>query len=787
MAMMKLVGASVKRVEDNRFVRGLGNYTDDVRLPGTLHVAFVRSPHAHARIRRIDTAAALALPGVRRVFTGADLEGRVKAMGLPLRKEQFPFGVFQQAPWVCMPTTKVRHVGEPVAAVIADSRYLAEDGAERVEVDYEPLPAVVDAEQACAPGAPLVHDEHSDNLVMQVDRAWGDVEGGFQKSTVVVREKFYTNRHVALPMESRATLAAVGADGILTLWTSSQMPHLVRTRVAELIDWPEHKMRVISPDVGGGFGLKCHVFLEEVLTAFFAAEVGAPVKWIEDRRENLIGSFHAKDDIVDCEMGFAEDGTLLAMRARVLGDLGAYGADPWPSCLEAVQLAYALTGHYKVNNYACDIRAVNTNKTTLSVYRGVGLPAAILVQEHLIDNAARKLGMDPVDVRRKNMIRPEEFPYTIVTGETYDSGSSTKALDKALEAVDYPGFRRRQAEARRQGRRLGIGISSYVEATTFGTGWWNRLGIQHSAYESASVKMEPNGGATVTAGTHSHGQGHATVYAQIVADELGIDVKDVNYIQGDTAATTYGWGTWGSRSAVAGGGAVHGAARQVREKMMRIAAHMLEVNAGDLELDRGSIRVKGVPTKSVAVKDIAKAAVFSYWQLPPGEAPGLEAFHYWDPPVTYANSTHVAEVEVDIETGNVKLVRYLVVEDCGQMINPMLVEAQVAGGVVQGVGAALFEHVPFDENGQPLATSLMDYLVPTAADVPNIEVEHLETLSPLTALGIKGMGEGGTIGPPGAIVNAVADALGGAMITRIPLTPELVWQLARESSAARER
>ena len=783
MALMKLVGASVKRVEDERFLLGLGNYTDDIQLPGTLHLAFVRSPHAHARIRGIDASAALALPGIRRVLTGADLEGRVKPMGMPLRAEQFPLDVYKYAPWPCLPSTKVRHVGEPVAAVVAESRYLAEDGAEHIEVDYEPLAANVDPEQALAPGAPIVHEAMGDNLTMQVERSWGDVGAALRQSAVVVHEKFHTNRHVALPIEGRATLAALGPDGVLTLWTSSQMPHMVRSRVTHLIGWPEHKMRVISPDVGGGFGLKCHVFLEEVLTALLAQEIGAPVKWIEDRRENLIGSFHAKEDVIECEMGFAADGTLLAVRSRVLSDVGAYGADPWPSCLEVLQLAMALTGHYKVRNYACDARAVHTNKTTLSVYRGVGLPGAILVQEHLIDIAARRLGKDPAGVRRQNMIRPEEFPYTIVTGETLDSGSSTAALDQALAAVNYDGFRGRQTEARRQGRLLGIGIASFVEATTFGTAWWNRIGIQHSAFESASVKMEPDGGVTVTAGTHSHGQGHATVYAQLVADELGVEVADVNYIQGDTAATTYGWGTWGSRSAVAGGGAVVGAARKVREKMFRIAAHLLEVSPEDLELERGRFEVKGVPSKAVPVKDVAKAAVFSAWQLPAGEAPGLEASHYWDPPVPFANATHIAEVEVDGDTGQVKLRRYLVVEDCGKMINPRLVEAQVVGGVVQGIGTALFEDLPFDESGQPLATSLMDYLVPTAADVPDFEVKHLETLSPLTPLGIKGMGEGGTTGAPSAIANAIADALGGATITRLPLTPEDVRKLAHDVSA----
>jgi carbon-monoxide dehydrogenase large subunit len=774
------VGAKVKRVEDPRFLRGRANYVDDLHLPGTLHVAFVRSSHAHGRIRGIDSSVARARGA--EVFTGADIASSMKPMGLPLRKESFPLKVYKPCAWPCLATGKVRHVGEPVAAVVAASRYLAEDLAELVQVDYEPLPAVLDPEAALRPGAPVIHEELGDNLAMQVDGSAGDVDGAFRRAVLVLRERFTTNRHCALPLEGRVVVAAVGSDGILTVWTSSQTPHIVRSRVADVIGFPEQRLRVLAPDVGGGFGLKCHVFPEEALISFIATRLGAPIKWTEDRQENLIGSFHAKDDLIDAEMGFAADGTILGMRCNVIGDLGAYGADPWPSCLEAIQLAMCAPGPYKIKDYAWDVRTVTTNKTTLSVYRGVGAPAATLIGEHLVDRAAQRLGIDPAEIRRRNMIRPEEFPYTSVTGSAFDSGSSTNALEKALEAVDYDGFGRRREEARARGKQRGIGISTYIEATTFGTAWWNVFGIQHSAYESAEVRMEPNGGVTVSVGTHSHGQGHATTFAQLVADELGIEVKDVNLVQGDTQATPYGWGTWGSRGIVAGGGAVVGAARKVREKMLRVAAHLLEVSADDLELERGRVQVKGIPSKSVTVKAIAQAAVFSAWQLPKGEEPGLEATHYWDPPVPYANATHVAEVEVDSETGHVEICRYVVAEDCGTVINPTIVAAQVVGGVAQGIGCALYEHMPYSEAGQPLATSLMDYLVPSAADIPDIEVRHIETPSPLTPTGMKGMGEGGTIGSPAAIVNAVASAL-NATITTMPLTPERVWQLANAKAA----
>jgi carbon-monoxide dehydrogenase large subunit len=786
MALMKLVGAPVKRVEDPRFLRGQAQYVDDIRLPGTLHVAFVRSSHAHARITGIDASAALRLPGVRRVFTGEDIATALKPMGLPFREEIFPPSVFKQCKWPCMAVGKVRYVGEPVAAVLADSRYVAEDGAELVEVEYETLEPVVDPEAAMQPGSPLVHEEFGDNAVMRLGAAVGDVDGAFARAAFVLRERFHTNRHCAHPMEGRATLARPEPNGDLTLWTSTQTPHLVRTRTADIMGFPEHKLRVIGPDVGGGFGLKCHVFPEEPLTCWFALQMRAPVKWIEDRREHLLNSFHAKEDIVDCEMGFTADGTIVGLRAKIIGDLGAYSADPWPSPFEALQLAAALPGPYKIRDYAYDVLCVCTNKTTLSVYRGVGLPPAVLVQEHMMDLAARRLGMDRAELRLKNMIRPEEFPYVSATGLNYDSGSSTDALEKALAMVDYRGLEGRRAEAAKHGRLLGLGICTYIEMTTFGTRYWAPLGIQHCAYDSATVRMDPAGGVVLSVGTFSHGQGHHTTYAQMVADELGVAVDDVAFVQGDTNATPYGWGTWGSRSVVAGGGAVIGASRKVKEKMLRIAGHLLEVSPGDLEVVPGKVQVKGVPGRSIAVREVARAAVFSAWKLPAGEDPGLEGTQYYDPPpVTFANATHIAEVEVDRETGAVKIVRYLVVEDCGRIVNPMIVDAQVAGGVAQGIGNVLYEHLLYDESGQLLTTSLMDYLVPTAADVPPIEVGHIETLTPLTVEGVKGMGEGGAIAPPAAIANAVADALQsfGAKVNDLPLTPERVWEMAHPAGA----
>ena len=782
----KLVGQSVRRVEDPRFLLGQATYVDDIKLRGALHVAFVRSPHAHARIKKIDAEKARKMPGVNSIFTGAEVAPHLKTLGLPFREEVFPRSVFKQCTWNCMAIDKVRFVGEPLVAVLAETRYLAEDAAENVEVEYEPLPAQVEPEDAMAPGAALLHEELGTNVIMHLETTVGDVDGSFSGAHLVMHERFRTNRHAAMPMEGRATLADISASGEITLWTSTQMPHLVRSRVAELMGFPEQKLRVVGPDVGGGFGLKCHVFPEEVLTCYFARAVRKPVKWTEDRREHLTASFHAKDDIVDCEIAFAENGTMLAMRAKVIGDTGAYSADPWPAPFEALHLGASLPGPYKLSNYALEVYAVSTNKASLSTYRGVGLPGAVVVIEHMMDLAAGKLGIDPVEIRRKNMIAPNEFPYKTVMNEEYDSSSSTDALQKAVEMADYKSFKRRQQEARAAGKYLGIGISTYIELTGLGTRYWTPYGLQHSAYEAANVKMDPSGGVVLSVGTFSHGQGHATTYAQLVADQLGIGVSDIAFVQGDTHMTPYGWGTWGSRSIVSGGGAVVNAALQVREKMLRVAGHLMEVSPNDLELDAGKVRVKGVPSKFITVKEVAHAAVFAAWKLPQGEAPGLEATYYYDPPpATYSNATHVVEVEVDRDTGAVKIIRYVVVEDCGRMVNPVIVNAQVVGGIAQGIGMAMYEHLRYDEAGQLLTTSFMDYLVPTAADVPNVEIGHIETLTPLTVDGIKGCGEGGTIGAPAAIVNAVANALApfNAKITDLPLTPERVWKLAHPNGA----
>ena len=777
----KLVGARVKRVEDPRFLTGRGRYVGDMILPRMSYMVLVRSSHAHARIRSIDTTAARRMPGVIAILTGEDVRARVRPLRADLDHEKNP--TYKACDWYPVTWDKVRFVGEPVALVVADDPYRAEDAAAAVDVDYEPLPAVVDPERARADTSVLVHEEWGDNVLCHTEFATGDVEAAFRGAAVVVRERFKSNRHHALPLEPRGCVATFEpASREITLWSSSQMPHMVRTKVAEALDYPESKIRVIAPDVGGGFGLKCHLFPEEVLTVVAAMAVERPVKWIEDRRETFLASFHARDEVVDGELAVAQDGTLLAARLRAVADIGAYSAFPWTSAFEVLHTVQMFPGPYRLQTYAFVATSVATNKSTLSTYRGVGAPIGTLVMERMLDLAARELGMDPADIRRRNMLRKEEFPYTSVTGMPYEVGGYHECLEKALTMLDYPSTRSEQDALRKRGVYRGIGISCYNEITALGSRYWNSIGVPMSAYESANIRIDPSGHATVACGTHSHGQAHETIYAQIAADELGLPLDRITVRLGDTSETPYGWGTWGSRAAVTGGGAVIGASRKLAAKIQRVAGHLLEVAPGDIELVDGRVQVKGVPGRGFAIAEFARQVVFTTAaNLPEGEEPGLEATHYFEPPpVTFPNATHIAVVDVDIESGAVKIVRYIVVEDCGKMINPLVVDGQIAGGVAQGLGGVLFEHLVYDESGQLLTTSLMDYLVPSAADVPYIEIGHVETPSPLVPGGFKGAGEGGTIAPAGAIANAVSDALApfGGRVSELPLAPERVWALA---------
>ena len=771
-----MVGAQVRRVEDPRLLLGKTCYVNDLRLPNSLAIAFVRSPYAHAHVRRVDVSAARAHPGVHAVLTHEDIAGSIA----PLRVEYDRTKAPSQKPcdWPVLAHGKVRFVGEAVAAVVAVDRYIAEDAASLVEVEYEPVDVVWDAEKGLEPGSPLVHDEWGDNVMQTIEAEIGDVAKAFKEADCILEECFTTGRHMALPMETRGCVACFeAATGMLTLWSSTQVPHVVRSELSHLLGFPEHHIRVIAPDVGGGFGLKAHVFGEEAITAFLSWRLGRPVKWIEDRREHLSASLHAKHQVIQAALALKKDGTIAGMKGRFISDAGAYSEFPWGSGFEAEHAATAMPGPYKVPAFRFEAMSVATNKATVGVYRGVGLPIGVFVIERLLDLGARKLGLDPAEIRLHNMIRREEHPYITILGTEIESGSHRESLKMALDMLRYEEFRTQQQRLREQGRYIGVGIGCYVEGTAPNSKSLQAAGIPVAGYEAATVRMDADGKVTVLVGTHSHGQSHETTLAQVAADELGVALIDVKVIEGDTTVVPYGWGTWGSRSAVTGGGSVSIASTKVREKILRVSSQFIEIPEKDLELAGGAVRRKADGTVLVLTREIARRILVTPGNLRQGEEPGLEATAHYEPPaLTHANATHVVTVEADIETGQVRILRYIVVEDCGTVINPLVVDGQIQGGVAQGIGTALYEQLVYDENGQFLTGTLMDYLAPTAVDVPKVEIGHIESPSPYTPLGIKGMGEGGAIAPPAAIANAVADALApiGARINSIPLTPERV-------------
>ena len=782
----KMVGARVRRVEDPRVLLGTSQYVDDLDLPNSVALAFVRSPYAHARILSIDVNTAQDRSDVQLVVTGADIAEAIKPLRVVYDPNKAP--THKSCDWPVLAQGKVRFVGEAVAVVVATDRYAAEDAASVIDVEYEPLDPVCDVEQALAADAPLVHEEWGDNVMQTLRVEIGEVAKAFHVADCVVSERLTTGRHMALPMETRGCVASFerGTD-TLTVWSSTQVPHMLRSHLALVLDFPEHHIRVIAPDVGGGFGQKGHLFPEEAVAAYLARRLGRSVKWIEDRRENLSASLHAKQQTVQAELAVRQDGTILGIRGRFVSDVGAYSEYPWGSAFEAGHAASSLPGPYKTPAFAFEAVSVATNKTTIGVYRGVGLPIGVLTMERLMDLAAHKLGLDPAEIRLRNMIRKEEHPYTTIIGAEVESGSHRESLQKALDMLGYQACRVEQQQARAQGRYLGIGIGCYVEGTAPSSAAFASMGLDLGGYESATVRMDVAGTVTVLVGTHSHGQSHETTLAQVAADELGLPLADIRIIEGDTNAVPYGMGTWGSRSAVTGGGAISKASEKLRSKMLRIASRMTEVPDDDLELAAGMIRRKSDATPLLPIKELAYRVLVQAGSLPPDEEPGLDATaHYEPPPSTHANATHIALVEVDRDTGKVAILRYIVVEDCGTIINPTVVDGQIQGGVAQGIGTALYEHAIYDENGQFLTGTLMDYIIPTAVDVPQVEIGHIESPSPYTPHGIKGMGEGGAIAPPAAIANAVADALApfDVRVNAIPLTPERVLGWIEQYSAA---
>jgi carbon-monoxide dehydrogenase large subunit len=783
-----MIGARLPRREDARFLTGQGQYVADLARAGTLHAAFLRSAHAHASIMRLDVTRARQAAGVVGCFTAADLAGRVRPLVAPSRMK-----TYRPTRFPVLAEGRVRHVGEAMAVVVAESRYAAEDALDLIEVEYAPLPVVADLTEALAPSAPLVHPAAGSNALVTRTFSQGDAAEALAGAGCVVRDRFRFHRHAGITMENRACLAEHRpTEGLLTLWTSTQVPGIVRDALAEVLGVPAHRIRVVAPDVGGGFGIKTVVYPEEVAVCALAMALGRPVTWVSDRREDLLTSTQAWDELIDAQLGVGADGAILGLSARVLADIGAYSIYPWTASIEVIQVVSFLPGPYRVPHYHAEALGVATNKAPMGPYRGVGRPVSVFVMEALLDRAARALDMDPAEIRRRNLIRPEELPYRSPSGIVWDSGAFHESLARACDAADYKALRAEQSRARAAGRHLGIGLAAYVELTGVGSAIPVSPGADiATGTEGATIRVDSDGGVTAIFGLAGHGQGHETSLAQVVAAELGVRMDDVRVVYGDTALSPHGTGTYASRSAVLGGGAAILAARSIRDKALTIAAHQLEVSPADLELADGVIRVRGVPDRSISLAQIAAAAYAGGKRLPRGLEPGLEATRFYDPYFgTASSATHLALVEVDLATCAISVLRYLVVEDCGRLINPLIVEGQAIGGVVQGIGAALLEELVYAEDGQLLSGSLMDYLVPTAAEVPTVEVLHVEIPSPTTLGGFKGVGEGGTIGAPAAIANAVADALAplGVTITELPVTGERLFRLlanARRSIAPR--
>jgi carbon-monoxide dehydrogenase large subunit len=668
----------------------------------------------------------------------------------------------------------VRYVGEPVAVVVARSRAEAEDAAELIEIDYDPLPAVVDTVAAAAQDAPKLYPDWQDNIALRFTHSIGDAEAAIQEADVVVRERFRVHRYTGAPLECRGIVVEPHAvDNRLTMWSATQFPHFIQSALVPVLGWPAHRIRVVAPDVGGGFGVKASMYPEEILVPLIAVQLGKPIKWIEDRREHFMASIHSREQVHDIEIAAMRDGRIVAVRDRFLLDQGAY--NPWGIVQPYNTMAHML-GLFRIPNFAAEARMVLTNKTPHAPYRGAGRPEAVFVMDRAVDRLARALGLDPAEIRRQNFVRGDEMPYD--TGQLYrdgnpliyDSGDFPEALDKALEAIGYDAFRTEQERLRAQGIYRGIGISSYVEGTGVGP------------YEGATVYMDVSGGVVVATGACSQGQGHETTFAQLAADAIGVPVEQVTVIGADTGAIPMGVGTFASRSAVVAGSAVNEAAERVRAKLARAAGALMEASPDDIDIEDGQALVRGSPQSAVPLARVVQSALPTYASQGPVEADFEATVYRQVPTVTYASAVHVALVEVDVETGIVKLLRYAVSHDCGRVINPMIVDGQVRGGVAQGIGGGLFEELVYDESGQFLSGSYMDYLLPTCVEVPHIDLIHLEYPSPRNPLGIKGVGEGGAVSPPAAIANAVEDALlgFGVCVRESPLSPERVVALIKQ-------
>jgi aerobic carbon-monoxide dehydrogenase large subunit len=770
-----LFGKRVRRQEDPRLITGTAFYLDDLKVPGMHHACIVRSPYGAAKIKSIDTSAALATPGVAAVFTGAD----VAKLG--------PVPTAASLPGLRVPThhllaqDRVYFVGHPVAVVVATDRYIARDAADLVVVEYEEAPAVSDPEKAIAPGAPAVHPEWPDNVAFTFHQEGGDTDAAFRDAEVVVKQRITSQRLIPTAMEGRGVLAEWRpGERSLTLHSSTQIPHLLRTLVAGILGMPENLLRVITPEVGGGFGSKLNVYAEEALMAFIAMRINKPVKWVESRRENFQCTIHGRGHVDYYEIAATRAGIITGLRLKLIQDLGAYhqlltAAIPTLSVL-------MMPGLYKCRNISADIVGVFTNAVPTDAYRGAGRPEATHGIERMVDMLAAELKMDPVEIREKNFVQPNEFPYATATGLSYDSGDYSLPLKKALAQVGYTDLRKQQAEARKQGKLMGIGLSTYGEICAMGPS----IAMPAGGWESATVKIEPTGKVTVLTGASPHGQGEETTFAQIVADELGVAMDDVLVIHGDTAVVQYGIGTFGSRGTAVGGSALYCALQELKAKLKTFGKMLLE--SENVELQGGNAVCQNTG-KSCTLAEMTAAAHHAK-KLPPNTQPGLVATYFWEPPnFTFPFGAHIVVTEVDRETGEIEIKRYICVDDCGRIINPLIVDGQVHGGVAQGLGQALWEEAVYDDSGQLVSGELTDYAIPRALHMPWIESSHTETPSPVNPLGVKGVGEAGTIGCSPAVVNSVVDALSPLGVRHIdmPLTPQKIWTLIQSASQQESR
>ncbi len=764
----KLIGARIRRKEDPRLITGSSTYTDDLKLPGMLSMVLVRSPHAHARITEVDLSEAEGMDGVVAIVTGADLEGTVAGLPVAHNLEDL-----KEPPHRPRSIDKVRYVGDAVAAVVAVDPSRARDAAERVHVGYESLEAVVDIEAATEDGSPLVHEEEGSNIAFEFPFLAGDVDEALLNADVVLRLRLMNQRQIPVALEPRSVIAQFDRGfGKMTLWSSTQIPHLLRTQLAIGLGFPEHSIRVIAPEVGGGFGSKLNVYAEEFLAAHLARTLGRPVKWTADRSEGFLATTHGRDQLNDVEVGVDGEGRLLGMRVRMLQDLGAYHQLLTPAIPTLTVLM--LPGCYRLPNLEVHLSGVFTNKTPTDAYRGAGRPEATFLIERVMDHIAAELDLDPAEVRRRNFIAADDFPATTATELIYDSGDYQTALDRLLEVADYAGLRREQKERRARGEVMGIGLSTYVEICGIGPS----AALPAGGWEACTVEVRRTGAVVVKTGISPHGQGQETTFAQIVADRLGVPIEAVEIAHGDTDYVPEGIGTFGSRGMAVGGAALSLALDTIRAKAKKFAAHLLEAHEEDIEYEGDRLGIKGAPDRFVTLEDVIGAAYLAT-DLPEGVEPGLAATHFFEPPnFTFPFGAHLCVVDIDPETGEPTLRRYVGVDDCGNVINPMIVDGQLHGGIAQGIAQALFEEAVYDRNGQLVTGTLMDYALPKASYLPNYELHRTTTPTPVNPLGAKGIGEAGTVGSSPCVINAIVDALSpyGVRHLEMPARPEKIWR-----------